>query len=73
MIDADYAVELLVNTSTQIESQLRSLVQAAGGIGFNQNANKTEFMCYKQEGTISTLSGKPLNLVVHIPRQQYLI
>ena len=34
---------------------LHSLKQAAGGIGLNLNANKTEFMCFKQEGAISTL------------------
>ena len=27
------------------------------------NANKTEYMCFKWEGTISTLSGRSLKLV----------
>ena len=30
------------------------------------NANETDFMCFKQEGAISTLSGKPLELVDHL-------
>ena len=40
-----------------------SLEQAAGGIILYENVNKTEFMCFKQEGAISILSGKPLKLV----------
>ena len=27
------------------------------------NANKTDFMCFKRGGAISTLSGRPLKLV----------
>ena len=36
---------------------------AAGGIGLNVNADKTEFVYFKQDVDISTLSGKPLRLV----------
>ena len=36
--------------------------QAAGGIWFQVNANKTKFPIFKQEGAISTLSGRPLKL-----------
>ena len=57
----DYAddVVLLANTLVQVKSLLRSLKQAVRGIGLY--VNKTELMCFKQEGAISTLSGKPLN------------
>ena len=47
----------------QAKSLLHSLEQAAGGISLHMNANKIEFICFKQEGAISTLSGKPLKLV----------
>ena len=42
---------------------MHSLEQAAGGIGLYMNANKTDFMSFKQEGTIFSLSNKPLKLV----------
>ena len=44
--DADNADDtaLLVYTPTQAESLLHSLEQAAGGIGFPVNADKTEYM-----------------------------
>ena len=32
-------------------------------IAIHMNTDKTEFMCFKREGAISTLSGKPLKLV----------
>ena len=50
---------LLANTLAQVESLLHSLVQASGGISLYVNANK---MSFKQEGAISTLSGKPPKL-----------
>ena len=34
-----------------------------GGVGLYVNANKTEFMCFKQEGAICTLCGRPLKSV----------
>ena len=40
-----------------------NLKQAAGWINFYVNANKIEFMCFKEERAIFTLRGKPLNLV----------
>ena len=60
--DTDYAddLALLVNTSAQVESQLHSQEQVAGSISI---PNKTEFMCFKQKGAISTLSSKPLKSV----------
>ena len=63
--DADYIddLTLLANTSAQDKSLLHRQEQAAGGIGLNMNANKIEFMCFKQEGAVSPLSGRPLKLV----------
>ena len=62
MSNADYGdyIGLLLNTPAQAESLLHSLQQAASGIDFYGNANKTEFIRFNQDGTISTLSGKPL-------------
>ena len=51
---------LLTNTSTQAESLLHNFEQAAGGIDLNINENKTEFIGFKLESAISTLSSKPL-------------
>ena len=50
MINADSADDLthLENTPTQAEFLQHSFEQAAGGIGLNVNANKTEFKCFKQ-------------------------
>ena len=63
--DADYADDwvLLADTPAQAESLLHNLEQAAGYHGLYMNANKTEYMCFKQKETISTLSGKLLRLV----------
>ena len=66
LIDADYADDLvlLANIPDQTKSLMHSLEQAAGGIGSNMNADKTEFiMSFKQDGALSTLSGKPLKFV----------
>ena len=63
--DTDYTdtLALLENTSSQAESLLHSLEQAAGDIGFYMNSDKTEFMCFNQDVTISSLNSKPLKLV----------
>ena len=63
--DTDYAddIALLANTPTPTKSLLHSLEQAAGDIGLLMNADKTEYMCFNQEGDISTLSGSSLKLV----------
>ena len=67
--DADYANNQvrLANTLAQAESMLYSLEQAVGGIGLHVNEKKPkkkpEYMCFKREGAISTLSGEPLKLV----------
>ena len=65
LTDTNYADDLALatNTPAQAKSLLHSLEQVAGNIGLNINANKTEFMCLKQEGTNFTLSGKPLKSV----------
>ena len=61
----DYAddIALLANTPAQAETLLHRLEQAAAGIGLLVNAKKTEYMCFKQRGDISTLNGSSLKLV----------
>ena len=63
--DADYAddIALLANTTNQAETLLHSLERAATGIGLHVNAHKTEYMCYKQTGDISTVDGTSLKLI----------
>ena len=76
MIDIDYTDNqaLLANTSAQTEWLLHRLEHAARGIGFNMNANKIEFICFKQDGAISTLSNSPLKRrPVNLCEQQNLI
>ena len=53
----------LRHTSTQAETLLHRLEQAAGGIGLHVNTHKTEYMCLNQTGNISTLGGSSLKLV----------
>ena len=56
MTNVDYTDDqvFLTNTPAQAESLLHSLEQAARVIGLYLNANKTEFMCFKQKGVMST-------------------
>ena len=63
-MDADYAndIALLVNTPAQAETLPHSLERAAAGIGLHVNADKTEYICFKQRGDISTLNGSSLKL-----------
>ena len=49
-------LQLFANIPALAKYLLHSLEHAAGGISLYVNANKTEFMCFKQEGTISTLN-----------------
>ena len=65
MTDADYTddLALLTNTPVQFKSLLHSLKQAARGIDLYVTTNKMEFICFKQEGAISTLSDYPLKLI----------
>ena len=51
------------NTRVQTESLLQSLQQTTGSIAIRVNVNKTEYMRFKREGAISTLSGRALRLV----------
>ena len=61
IIAADYVDDLafLDSTSAQVKSLLYSLVQAAKGIGLYVNSDKTEFMCFNENGDISSLDDKP--------------
>ena len=63
--DADYtdAIALIASPPSQVESLLHCLEQTAGGIGLHVNAEKTEYMCFNQRGSISTLKVGPLKLV----------
>ena len=65
MRDADYADDLmlLANTPLQAESLLHVLAEAVGGIILFGNADETECIYFKQKGAISTLRGKPLELM----------
>ena len=64
MTDADFTddLALLTNASTQIESLMHSLEQAARGFDLYVNLDKTEFMCFNHEDAISSLNSKPLKL-----------
>ena len=64
ILDTDYVdvPVLLTITLTQTESLLHSLMQVAGGIGLYMSANKTVFMCFKQEEAIFTISSRALKL-----------
>ena len=64
-MDVDYAddLELITNILAQAKSLQHRLEQAARGIGLYVNSDKMEFICFKQDGAISILTGK-----LHIPR-----
>ena len=61
-MDADYSdhLGLLSNAPTQTWSLLHNLEQAAKGIGFYVNTDKTWFMSFKQVSAITFLNSKPL-------------
>ena len=63
--DAYYADDLglLANSPVPTLSQLHSLERAAGDIGLDVNADKTEYMFFTQRGDISTLNDGSLKLV----------
>ena len=63
--DADYAddIALFANTPNQIEFLLHSPEQAPGRIGLHVNVDRTENLCFNQEGDISTLNGGSLKLM----------
>ena len=60
--DAEYADDLvlLAKISAQAESLLLNLEQTASGIGLYINSDKTESMCFKQNGAISSLNSQLL-------------
>ena len=62
MIDTDSIddLALLANKPAQAEYLLHSLEKTVGSIVLHVNADKTEFICFKQEGAKSTLSSNPL-------------
>ena len=62
-VDCADDIELLANTPTQATSLLYSLEQAAGAIGLHMDADKTEYICFNQNGDISTLNSGSLKLV----------
>ena len=61
----DYAddIALLANTPARAEALLHGLERAASGIGLHLNADKMEYMCFKQTGYISTVNGSFLKLM----------
>ena len=54
---------LLANTPAQAKSLKYSLEQATRGIDFLANPDKIEFVCFKQDGAITTLNGNLLKLI----------
>ena len=54
---------LMAKTPTQAESLLRSLEQAAGGIGLYVNVDKMEYMCFNQRDDIFSVNSGSLKLV----------
>ena len=62
--DIGYAddIALLTNTSSQAESLMHCLEQAAGGVGLNVNTGKTEYKFQWKKKHISTLNGSSLKL-----------
>ena len=64
---SDYADDLALfgNTPIHAECLLYSQEQAVRGTVLSMNSDQTEFMCFKQDGAISTLNDKPLKLLDH--------
>ena len=65
-LDGLWGLALLANTPAPAKYLLYRLEQAARSIGPYVNSDKTEFMCFNQDGAISSLNSKTLKLVVHI-------
>ena len=65
IMDANYTDDLVffANTPAQAKSMLHSLEQTASGIGLHVNSDKTDFICSKQNGAISTLNDQLLKLL----------
>ena len=67
MMDADYAddLALLKSTPAQADCLPHSLELVSGGISLYVNSDKTEFLCFKQNGAISSLNDMSLKSVDH--------
>ena len=65
MTNTDYSdgLTLLANIRAEAEFLSHSTKQAARGIGLNVNADKTEFMCFKQGEVIFTFKSRPLKVI----------
>ena len=65
IMDTDYAdnIAFLAKTPTCAESWLHNLEQTARDISLYMNTNKMEYICFNQEGAISTLNSGPLKLI----------
>ena len=50
---------MFANIPAQTEPLLHRLAQAAKTIGLYVNSDKTELICFNQDGSISSLNGKP--------------
>ena len=57
-----YDLALLVNTPRQAKYLLHILEQIGSSIDSYINLDKTEFMCFKKDGAISTFNNKLLKL-----------
>ena len=60
-----YTARIKLSYQVLLKSSLHELEPAAEAINLYVNVDKTEFMNFKQEGTISPRSGYPLKLVDH--------
>ena len=67
MNSTDYAddLALLTNISVQTESLLYRLLQISESIFIHMNSDKTEFICFKPDGVISSLNDTLLKLLNH--------
>ena len=61
--DADYADDIKFLENTAAQSLLHSLKRAPYGVDLFVNSDKIEFMCFNENGDISTLNGRSLKLV----------
>ena len=61
-------------STSACRSLLYSLDQATKSIAIYMNSDKTEFMCYKQDGGIFIKwQTHEISWLIHIPQKQYLI
>ena len=74
MIDVNYADNLvfLANIPAQADSLIYKLEQAARGVGFNVNLDKTDSMYVKQDGAFKRQASE-ISRPFYISQQQYLM